>query len=133
MAPGFVRRMYAAVKPALFVDAIDTKHLDPAIFQVFPYGLIHSPVFPVKKASPGGRKNYDSCPCMAPNYKLHVAVEGRTVPFVILSMHLIIAPGLPDLAGNCITGVYGAICGDNIFVSSYTIYFVLGRSIPRKT
>lgn len=93
MPMSFVAVLDVAVEPAFGVDAVDAVDLDPAVFEMFSYRLVHLSVFPVKEATLGGGKHNYAGSRMAPDDQLHVAVEVGAVPFMILSLHLIIAFG----------------------------------------
>ena len=90
-----ITRRNAAVKPALGVDAVDAVHLNPAVFQMLAHRLIHLAVFPIEETSLGSGKYNDASPGVTPDDQFHVTVEVGAMPFVIFSIHLIIAFSCP--------------------------------------
>ncbi len=86
VTPRPVGRVLAAGVPALRIDAVDAKHLDPPLLQVLPERPHHPPIFPVEEAAHGRREDNHPRARMPEDEELHLPSEGWAVPAVVFTI-----------------------------------------------
>jgi hypothetical protein len=80
--------MRVKIPPALEVDAINAKYLDPTLFNMMTQGVDHVAVFPIEEASARGRENDYSRACMTKAEQFHLTIETVAVPFVVFALEV---------------------------------------------